>query len=212
MRNIKLFAAALAAALPIVAAACGSDPPISTQPEEGDCFEGVEGKPCKADGGYAGSGGDGGNSNKPPVDGGAGSGGDSNTGGTGGKDSGSGGSGGSDSGSGGGDTGGSGGGDTGGSGGGDGGSGCDGLEVKCSGVCKDLDWDYLNCGACGNKCTGGTTCQDGACLPCPSGTWNCTTQCADFKTDENNCGGCNVKCDPGETCHAQSGPPWGLCY
>jgi hypothetical protein len=196
---------------PLAIVACGSDAPVRQQPEEGTCYN-SDGTPCTGDGGVGGDtnndGGNDGGSTKPPVDSGAG--GDTNTGGS---DSGAGGdtnTGGSDSGAGG-DTG--TGGDSG-TGGGDGGSdsGCPGLQVQCGGVCKDLAWDFSNCGSCGHVCSGGTTCQAGECLPCPVGTWNCGTSCVDFKTDEANCGGCKVTCDPGETCHAQSGPPWGLCY
>lgn len=208
MRKWKwLVASLIAAVAPHAIVACNNDAPDSAQPEEGECYT-AEGNPCNTTDGGAGTGGKNdtggssgeGGSNKPPIDAGG-------AGGTGGKDSGSGGAGG--------ETGGSGGGDTGGSsgdGGSGGGSGCSGLEVKCSGVCKDLAHDPNNCGSCGHTCTGGTSCQSGECLPCPVGTWNCGTSCVDFKTDENNCGGCNLHCDAGETCHPQSGPPWGVCY
>jgi hypothetical protein len=41
--------------------------------------------------------------------------------------------------------------------------------------CETLLGTNSNCGACGNVCTGGTTCQYGACLPqtCPPNTFDC---------------------------------------
>jgi Stigma-specific protein, Stig1 len=38
----------------------------------------------------------------------------------------------------------------------------------CGGTCVDVSTDANNCGACGNVCAAGDTCQNGACIaPCP---------------------------------------------
>ncbi len=53
-----------------------------------------------------------------------------------------------------------------------------------------------NCGGCGAafNCSGGMTCQSGACV-CPSGTTLCGGACVNLSgTDANNCGACGHGC------------------
>jgi len=55
---------------------------------------------------------------------------------------------------------------------------CPSGQTDCSGTCKNLDTDPLNCGHCGTVCTGGKTCQNGQCT-CPTtvtpgGSCGCT--------------------------------------
>jgi hypothetical protein len=42
-------------------------------------------------------------------------------------------------------------------------SSCPPGQADCSGVCKALGTDSVNCGACGAACAAGTTCQNGVC-------------------------------------------------
>ncbi len=87
--------------------------------------------------------------------------------------------------------------------------GCPGLGS----ICSDTQIDPLNCGGCGNVCTGGTDCvagvctcpPGGACTVCPAGRQVCAGTCTDITTDPQNCGVCGVACGPGQTCQSGSG-------
>lgn len=63
--------------------------------------------------------------------------------------------------------------------------------------------DNANCGACGNNCAGGTTCQAGSCA-CPSGTSICGGACANLSVDPNNCGACGAVCGAPRFCSASA--------
>jgi hypothetical protein len=61
------------------------------------------------------------------------------------------------------------------------------------GVCRNLNTDEQNCGACGDTCLGSQTCTNGHC--CPSGKTYCAGEgCVDLKNDPDNCGGCGHEC------------------
>ena len=66
----------------------------------------------------------------------------------------------------------------------------------CGDSCVDTDADPANCGDCGNACSGGKACLDGACA-CPSNSVECNARC---------CGPC-LSCQSG-ACEPMS---CGLC-
>jgi hypothetical protein len=75
----------------------------------------------------------------------------------------------------------------------------------CSGDCVDTRGNSYHCGACGNACTGGTTCQEitigGAFeCACPDSKTECDGTCVDTKTDPNNCGACGHVCPNSGSC------------
>jgi hypothetical protein len=57
----------------------------------------------------------------------------------------------------------------------------------------------LNCGACGNVCSGGHYCENSACV-CPQGKTGCGTECVDTTSDSSNCGACGNACGAGLEC------------
>jgi hypothetical protein len=75
-------------------------------------------------------------------------------------------------------------------------------QTNCSGTCTFTGSDNANCGACGNTCAAGFTCQNGSCAPCPGAACGC----ADLNWDGLNCGACGHACQPLEYCS------WGECY
>jgi len=89
-------------------------------------------------------------------------------------------------------------------------SGCSGSQVRCGGVCTDLNSDASNCTACGKSCTisnGTPLCTAGVCVPasCNAGYTKCGSTCQYTDGDANNCGGCDLKCPSGALCKT------GLC-
>jgi hypothetical protein len=66
-------------------------------------------------------------------------------------------------------------------------------------VCKDVQTDPLNCGACGNACTNGLQCVGGTCT-CPPGWLSCAGQCTNVQTDTKNCGACGTTCASDKIC------------
>jgi len=75
-----------------------------------------------------------------------------------------------------------------------------GLSV-CADACVDLEGDIANCGACGNACGDGQTCQAGVC-GCRPGTESCGGTCVATSTDVAHCGACGNACAAGLVCES----------
>jgi len=74
-------------------------------------------------------------------------------------------------------------------------------QSMCGSGCADTTKDPDNCGSCGNACTAGQVCSQGACaLSCAGGTTKCGQSCVQTNTDPQNCGGCGKACGAGEAC------------
>jgi hypothetical protein len=82
---------------------------------------------------------------------------------------------------------------------------CGGGLTNCSGVCRDLANDRLNCGSCGRTCGAGEVCTGGACtVSCGGGLTNCSGVCRDLANDRLNCGSCGATCAAGQICSGSS--------
>lgn len=67
--------------------------------------------------------------------------------------------------------------------------------------CVNLDVDPNNCGACGEKCAPGQSCQNGQCeLNCVTGFSACNSICTQTSSDPKNCSVCGFSCEPGQVC------------
>ncbi len=76
-------------------------------------------------------------------------------------------------------------------------------------LCANLMFDPMNCGAVGNACAEGESCNGGVCTcaggaACGDGQACCGSGCVDVQSDATNCGGCGMTCGTGETCSAGS--------
>ena len=79
--------------------------------------------------------------------------------------------------------------------------------------CSSIEWDGVNCGACGVACADGSTCVRGLCVPqdcdagCGFGQTCCETPwgalaagCTTVEWDPANCGACGNVCERGTVC------------
>lgn len=66
----------------------------------------------------------------------------------------------------------------------------------CNGACVDVTTDVNNCGECGNACSNGAVCVDGAC-ECGFGSITCGNRCITPTVDPLNCGACGNVCGTG---------------
>lgn len=73
----------------------------------------------------------------------------------------------------------------------------DGLGC-CNGYCWAIGSDILNCGACGNECTGGDRC--------------CGGRCTDIWWDDDNCGRCGNDCPWNKECQNGRCCLWGTTW
>jgi hypothetical protein len=76
----------------------------------------------------------------------------------------------------------------------------------CNGQCTSLGTTQ-NCGACGNACSDGQTCQGGSCA-CPAGLTNCNGTCVDLTSDPGHCGACGTTCQVSQFCQSGSCIPF----
>jgi hypothetical protein len=72
---------------------------------------------------------------------------------------------------------------------------CGGGLTNCSGICRDLDNDRLDCAMCGHTCGPGELCAGGTCgVSCTPGLTDCGGVCRDLTTDVLDCGTCGTVC------------------
>ncbi|MFP2926322.1 DVUA0089 family protein [Pyxidicoccus sp. 3LG] len=84
---------------------------------------------------------------------------------------------------------------------------CPAAQESCSGTCRDVTTDVQHCGACGNACAAGSTCESGQCVAgasCGDGRLASNEACDDGNRRADD--GCGATCavEPGYTC---SGAP-----
>ncbi len=76
----------------------------------------------------------------------------------------------------------------------------------CGALCVDLLGDDLNCGGCGNACSGNQVCSDGGCsILCPATLTACigasgASYCTNLLGDSTNCGACASACASDQIC------------
>ena len=79
-----------------------------------------------------------------------------------------------------------------------------GPRSYCDGVCRLLDRDPRNCGACGNACPRGVVCVDGVCACVGLRPMVCDGVCVDITTNPIHCGACHRYCGGEAVCIAGS--------
>lgn len=71
----------------------------------------------------------------------------------------------------------------------------------CNGThCADLMSDEAACGACGNVCPAGLSCNKGVC-GCEEDEMLCDGKCVEARYDASNCGKCGNVCPSGQFCN-----------
>lgn len=84
-----------------------------------------------------------------------------------------------------------------------GGGMCDEGLTACGDECVDTRSNPQSCGACGNACPSGQSCQASVCVAeCSSGLTSCEGSCVDLTSDPANCGACGAACQGGDSCQA----------
>ena len=85
---------------------------------------------------------------------------------------------------------------------------CASGQTNCDGTCTNTASDNANCGACGNVCAEGLTCQNGSCSgPCgPLPMALCSGVCTNLNFDNANCGSCGNVCPDGTSCQGVCTP------
>lgn len=79
---------------------------------------------------------------------------------------------------------------------------CQNWTTPCGNLCKDLQVDRANCGACGTACAENAKCYEGKCVDCPAGQTRCVNGCFDLQNDRLACGECFNLCPPDKVCQA----------
>lgn len=80
--------------------------------------------------------------------------------------------------------------------------GCSSGQDMCGDTCTDVTYDSQNCGACGNKCSVGQSCYNGACSGGSSsgtGGTSCTTCRSNAKV--GSCSTYNTTCNADSSCN-----------
>jgi len=73
-------------------------------------------------------------------------------------------------------------------------------QAICDSTCIDPVSNDAHCGACGNACSGGSTCISGSCV-CPNGAAACAGSCVNLANDTSHCGACGNFCAIGSSCN-----------
>ncbi len=83
---------------------------------------------------------------------------------------------------------------------------CHTSELACASVCIAPASDDANCGACGNVCAAGSTCQAGVCTvvtpACAAPMLQCGADCIDPQVTADHCGDCVTVCSATAECVA----------
>ena len=76
---------------------------------------------------------------------------------------------------------------------------CSSGQLECGGTCTNVQTDGQNCGACGNRCASGSTCQSGKCS-CANGFVSCGGSCV--ASNAQHCGSNCSTCSGSDVCNS----------